>query len=583
MSVHMITGHLGYAHVQPQDEANMNNRMIGEGRFTFNSSMSYKKTNNVLSITAKGLMIDGRRFDIDAENVTITTGTAGLYRKDRVVLTYTMNMEDADKMGVESAYLEVIRGTPANSKASAVLPAYVDAAIDSVNTFAQIPLYNVEINETTIENITSLIGSKNITMEQARGHIADKNIHITSTERTNWNDANSKKHTHSNKSIIDKINQTLLDNWSAAYTHISDAVKHITADERTKWNQAASPVDNLNETSTGKNLDAHQGYVLNEMIGQLNSNLDGLENDCLTLQNTPLKNGLHLGNTGDFSAFDGYKCSEFHEITPNTPIKLELNTDNDDWGLLFYDENKTYLGRSNSVLVTSGKSIETTTPQNAKYATFNIHIYNGNYPIPKLYTTKIGRVVSNLNQRLYTLEKCKNLLNPTLQTTTLNGVTCTNNGDGTYTLNGTSTEKIYFFVGTISTVINNGKTFKLTGCPVGGSTSTYKVSITDTANTESVAVDYGTGVIKTIKKFDNTDVIHTVITIESGVTLNNVVFKPMLTSNLSATYDDFVPYTGDGETLTADVAELKNDLADLQSKVTGLFSLDGTTLTITTE
>ena len=266
MSVHMITGHLGYAHVQPQDEANMNNRMIGEGRFTFNSSMSYKKTNNVLSITAKGLMIDGRRFDIDAENVTITTGTAGLYRKDRVVLTYTMNMEDADKMGVESAYLEVIIGTPANSKASAVLPAYVDAAIDSVNTFAQIPLYNVEINETTIENITSLIGSKNITMEQARGHIADKNIHITSTERTNWNDANSKKHTHSNKSIIDKINQTLLDNWSAAYTHISDAVKHITADERTKWNQAASPVDNLEETTTGKSLDAHQGYVLNEAI-----------------------------------------------------------------------------------------------------------------------------------------------------------------------------------------------------------------------------------------------------------------------------------------------------------------------------
>ena len=34
----------------------------------------------------------------------------------------------------------------------------------------------------------------------------------------------------------------------------------------------------------------------------------------------------------------------------------------------------------------------------------------------------------------------------------------------------------------------------------------------------------------------------------------------MLTTNLDATYDDFVPYTGDGETLTHDVAELKNDL-----------------------
>ena len=37
----------------------------------------------------------------------------------------------------------------------------------------------------------------------------------------------------------------------------------------------------------------------------------------------------------------------------------------------------------------------------------------------------------------------------------------------------------------------------------------------------------------------------------------------MLTTNLSATYDDFVPYTGDGDTLTHDVAEIKNDLAEL--------------------
>ena len=57
----------------------------------------------------------------------------------------------------------------------------------------------------------------------------------------------------------------------------------------------------------------------------------------------------------------------------------------------------------------------------------------------------------------------------------------------------------------------------------------------------------------------------------------------MLTTNLSATYDDFVPYTGDKGRINEDVAELTSDLSALQSKVTGLFSLDGTTLTITTE
>lgn len=41
-------------------------------------------------------------------------------------------------------------------------------------------------------------------------HVADSVKHITSTERTNWNDANSKKHTHGNK--------TVLDNTTASYT-----------------------------------------------------------------------------------------------------------------------------------------------------------------------------------------------------------------------------------------------------------------------------------------------------------------------------------------------------------------------------
>lgn len=40
----------------------------------------------------------------------------------------------------------------------------------------------------------------------------------------------------------------------------------------------------------------------------------------------------------------------------------------------------------------------------------------------------------------------KNLLNATLKTITLNGVTCINNGDGTYTLNGTPTIETDFYI-----------------------------------------------------------------------------------------------------------------------------------------
>ena len=39
----------------------------------------------------------------------------------------------------------------------------------------------------------------------------------------------------------------------------------------------------------------------------------------------------------------------------------------------------------------------------------------------------------------------------------------------------------------------------------------------------------------------------------------------MLTTNLDATYDDFVPYTGDTGKLNSDVAKLKNDLDKLNA------------------
>jgi len=50
-------------------------------------------------------------------------------------------------------------------------------------------------------------------------------------------------HAHANKTILDSITQSLLDNWNAAYTHVSDTIKHISSDERTLWNTVSNKVD----------------------------------------------------------------------------------------------------------------------------------------------------------------------------------------------------------------------------------------------------------------------------------------------------------------------------------------------------
>ncbi len=45
-------------------------------------------------------------------------------------------------------------------------------------------------------------------------HVSNNTIHITGQERTNWNDANSKKHSHSNKSVLDGITSALINTWN---------------------------------------------------------------------------------------------------------------------------------------------------------------------------------------------------------------------------------------------------------------------------------------------------------------------------------------------------------------------------------
>jgi hypothetical protein len=165
-----------------------------------------------------------------------------------------------------------------------------------------------------------------------------------------------------------------------------------------------------------------------------------------------------------------------------------------------------------------------------------------------------------------------NLLNPTLGTTTVNGVTCTANGDGTYTLNGSTTIGGLFPLATNIDTLELPKTYRLVGCPSGGTGSTFElntVKIKDGVRTV-YASDYGNGATK---EYESGAKYEIRIRMAENTTFNNVTFKPMLTTDLSVTYDDFVQYSGDGE-LNENVAELYEglestdaNLADVQSQI----------------
>lgn len=189
---------------------------------------------------------------------------------------------------------------------------------------------------------------------------------------------------------------------------------------------------------------------------------------------------------------------------------------------------------------------------------------------PITMTIDGNEVTERINESLGVIGKCKNLLKPTLQTTTQNGVTCTNNGDGTYTLNGTATQNVDFiFFGNLEKYQHlKNRTVKLVGCPKGGSLTTYLILLQLQQSPWTSAIDSGEGSSVTVDDKNNWMCW---IRIYKDTTVSNLVFKPMLVyadKTPNATYDDFVPYTGDGDTLTEDVAELKNDLSNLKDGTT---------------
>lgn len=136
------------------------------------------------------------------------------------------------------------------------------------------------------------------------------------------------------------------------------------------------------------------------------------------------------------------------------------------------------------------------------------------------------------------IEVCgKNLINPIPANVTTGGVTFISNGDGTYTLNGTNT--ITWNAYDIFKIkFNKNKTIRLTG-----GKGCAKIVLFDTKNNviKAQSFESSPNVTVTLEPY----VVYTVsILITDLTTLDNVVLKPMITTDLNATYDDFEPYKG---------------------------------------
>ena len=144
---------------------------------------------------------------------------------------------------------------------------------------------------------------------------------------------------------------------------------------------------------------------------------------------------------------------------------------------------------------------------------------------------------------------------------THNGVTFTDNGDGSITVNGTATggtatHDLYLSYDS-KLMLEVGKQYTLSGCPAGGN-GNYYLNFQNTTYVQSVT-DKGDGITFTAEY----DRWYGWIAVKEGVTVNNLTFYPML--RIADTSAEYAPYQK--QTLAVATPNGLNGIGDVKDSI----------------
>lgn len=142
---------------------------------------------------------------------------------------------------------------------------------------------------------------------------------------------------------------------------------------------------------------------------------------------------------------------------------------------------------------------------------------------------------SQTKKNLLTYPYINNIDGLELTTYTNNGITFTNVGDGTINVNGTATKDAKFLFRVQKDSISKNSLLYFSGCPAGGSGTTYNLSLQFFKNNEIVRTYRESGNGIAVNTQDNYDQILVQIYVASNLTVDNLIFKPQLERNILAT------------------------------------------------
>lgn len=169
--------------------------------------------------------------------------------KSQIQLGNVDNTSDVDKP-VSTAQQKAIDGAYANSNkyTDQKIADLINGAPETMDTLKEVA-DAIEKNKSVVEALDKSIGTK-ANQNELDTHTGNDTIHITSDERTKWNDANNKKHTHSNKSVLDGITSELVQKWTETSSSSVTGIKGVKEDSFRRGNVVLT-AENVGAVATG--------------------------------------------------------------------------------------------------------------------------------------------------------------------------------------------------------------------------------------------------------------------------------------------------------------------------------------------
>ena len=176
MSIELVTGHAGSAHVTSAQDGRLNAAAWGTGKYVLPLQSQFAITvdsANQVTVATGDVLLEGRHITSEAPTtLTVDSGTQGMKRNDLVCIVYSK-----DNDGVESATMQVVKGTESSGTPSdpaiptgSILAGDTECAmalwrlpIDGITLGTPVQLFDVADELSANENATYTLGYTNST------------------------------------------------------------------------------------------------------------------------------------------------------------------------------------------------------------------------------------------------------------------------------------------------------------------------------------------------------------------------------------------------------------------------------------